>query len=119
MGRLPAKAQRLAMRSGADWFADQIEALPEDAPPVWQRLSAGDGAKGPRLYDWACLPYRGGAPGFLCTLLVRRSMTDPHEKTFYLTHAPGSTPLCDLVRIAGQRWTIESNFEQAKSLPRT
>ena len=41
--------QRLAMRPVADWFADQIEALPEDAPPVWQRLSAGDGAKGPRL----------------------------------------------------------------------
>ena len=47
------------------------------------------------------------------------ALTDPHEKTFYLTHAPGGTPLCDLVRIAGQRWTIESNFEQAKSLPRT
>ena len=28
----------------------------------WQRLSAGEGAKGPRLYDWAFLPYRGGAP---------------------------------------------------------
>jgi hypothetical protein len=21
---------------------------------AWQRLSAGDGTKGPRLYDWAC-----------------------------------------------------------------
>ena len=32
----------------------------------------------------------------------------------HLTHAPIGTPLSDLVRIAGQRWTIESNFEQAK-----
>ncbi len=30
-----------------------------DAPADgWQRLSAGDGAKGPRFYDWAWLPYR-------------------------------------------------------------
>ena len=41
-------------------------------------------------------------------------MTDPDEPTFYLTHAPTGTPLCDLVRIAGRRWTIKSNFEQAK-----
>ena len=60
------------------------------------------------------VPYRGAAPGFQCALLVRRSLADPDEPTFYLTHAPTGTPLCDLVRIAGQRWTIESNFEQAK-----
>ncbi len=106
--------QRLAMRPVADWFADQVDARPGNAPPLWQRLSAGDGAKGPRLYDWACLPYRGATQGFQCALLVRRSLTDPDEPTFYLTHAPTGTPLCDLVRIAGWRWTIESNFEQAK-----
>lgn len=106
--------QRLAMRPVTVWLADQVEARPEDAPSVWQRLSAGDGAKGPRLYDWACLPYRGAAPGFQCALLVRRSLADPDEMTFYLTHAPTGTPLCDLVRIAGRRWTIESCFEQAK-----
>ena len=106
--------QRLAMRPVAEWLTDQIDARPDDAPPVWQRLSAGDGAKGPRLYDWACLPYRGAAPGCQCALLVRRSLADPGETTFYLTHAPTGTPLCDLVRIAGRRWTIESCFEQAK-----
>jgi SRSO17 transposase len=31
-----------------------------------------------------------------------------------LTHAPGGTPLTDLVRVAGRRWSIESLFEQAK-----
>ena len=45
---------------------------------------------------------------------MRRSLADPDETTFYLTHAPAGTPLCDLVRIAGRRWTIESGFEQAK-----
>lgn len=106
--------QRLAMRPVAVWFDDQVDARPEGSPPVWQRLSAGEGAKGPRLYDWACVPYRGAAPGFQCALLVRRSLANPDEMTFSLTHAPTGTPLSDLVRIAGQRWTIESNFEQAK-----
>lgn len=106
--------QRLALRPVAVWFADPVDARPADAPPIWQRLSAGEGAKGPRLYDWACVPYRGAVRGLHCALLVRRSLADPDEMTFYLTHAPIGTPLSDLVRIAGQRWTIESNFEQAK-----
>ncbi len=99
--------QRLAMRPVTTW----IEGLPDAA---WQRLSAGDGAKGPRLYDWAHLPYNGGAPGFACALLVRRSIADPEEVTFYLTHAPQDTALAELVRVAGTRWSIESLFEQAK-----
>jgi len=99
--------QRLGLRPVATW----TENLPEGA---WQRLSAGDGAKGPRLYDWARVPYNGGADGFACALLVRRSIAAPAELTFYLTHAPEGTALDELVRVAGARWNIESCFEQAK-----
>ncbi len=99
--------QRLGLRPVTTW----IEGLPEGA---WQRLSAGEGAKGPRPYDWACVPYNGAAPGFRCALLVRRSIAKPTELTFYLTHAPEATKLAELVRVAGSRWSIESLFEQAK-----
>lgn len=99
--------QRLGFRPVTTW----IEGLPEAA---WTRLSAGGGAKGPRLYDWAYVPYRGAAEGFQAALLVRRSIADPTALTFHLTHAPAGTTLADLVRIAGTRWTIESLFEQAK-----
>jgi SRSO17 transposase len=99
--------QRLGQRPVTAW----IEGLPAGA---WQQLSAGEGAKGPRLYDWAHLPYNGAAKGFACALLVRRSVTKPEEVTFYLTHAPDGTTLAELVRIAGTRWAIESLFEQAK-----
>ncbi len=99
--------QRLAMRPVTTW----VENLPDTA---WQRFSAGDGAKGPRLYDWAHLPYNGAAPGFACALLVRRSIAKPDEAAFYLTHAPQGTTLAELVRVAGARWSIESLFEQAK-----
>ena len=75
-----------------------IKRLPRKA---WQRLSAGDGAKGPRLYDWAYIPYSGAAPGFRCGLLVRRSITKPTELTFYLTHAPEQTTETELAALFG------------------
>jgi SRSO17 transposase len=90
---------------------NRIKGLPRKA---WQRLSAGDGAKGPRLHDWVYIPYSGGAAGFQCGLPVRRSITKPTELTFYVTHAPKGTSLATLVRIAGLRWPIESLFEQSK-----
>jgi len=99
--------QRLGLRPVTSW----TKRLPKRE---WQRLSAGEGAKGPRLYDWACLPYNGAAPGFQCVLLVRRSVAKPTELAFFLTHAPEGTTSADLVRIAGSRWSIESLFEQAK-----
>jgi SRSO17 transposase len=99
--------QRLGFRPVTAWIKD----LPADA---WRRLSAGDGAKGPRLYDWACVPYRGAAPGFRCALLVRRSIAEPEELAFHLTHAPEATTLPELARVAGSRWSVESLFEQAK-----
>ena len=99
--------QYLGQRPVTSW----IENLPRKA---WQRLSAGEGTKGPRLYDWACVPVNGAAPDFQCALLVRRAIGKPSELTFYLTHAPEETALADLVRVAGTRWSIESLFEQAK-----
>jgi len=62
----------------------------------------------------AYIPYNGAAPGFQCGLLVRRSIADPTDLTFYLTHAPKDTSLAKLVQVAGLRWPIESLFEQGK-----
>ena len=80
----------------------------------WQRLSAGDGAKGPRLYDWAHKTYASLREGWCRGLLVRRSIAEPDKLTYYLTFAPEGTPVATLVRVAGSRWTIESCFEAAK-----
>lgn len=102
------KAHRLGLARVEEQAAD----LPVTA---WQRLSAGDGAKGPRRYDWAYLPYGSDAPpGWEKGLLLRRGLAAPHELAFYLTHAPHDTALADLVRIAGTRWIIEACFEAAK-----
>jgi SRSO17 transposase len=100
-------AQRLGLKPVADWLED----LPAKA---WRRLSAGDGAKGPRLYDWAWLPYAGAPEGWQKGLLIRRKLARPDAFTFYLTLAPAGTSLAELVRVAGTRWAIEACFEAAK-----
>jgi SRSO17 transposase len=89
-----------------------LATLPEDG---WTRLSAGDGAKGPRWYDWRWLPLAEPLePGWRRWLLVRRSLSTPTELTAYVIFARQDTPLEEVVRVAGTRWAIESSFEAAK-----
>ncbi len=84
-------------------------------PDAWQRRSAGDGAQGPRWYDWAWLPLDGTSPrGWGRWLLARRSVSDPTEVAYYRVFAPAGTPLDEVVRAAGSRWAIEEGFERAK-----
>ena len=89
-----------------------VEQLPSNA---WVRLSAGEGSQGPRWYDWACLrlPYATAA-GMGQWLLTRRSVSDPTELAYYRVFGPADTPVGEMVRVAGRRWTIEEGFEQAK-----
>jgi SRSO17 transposase len=81
---------------------------------AWQRLSAGDGSKGPRWYDWVCVPINGPDPGFPRWLLARRSASDPEELAYYLCAGRPGTPLAESVRGAGARWAIEECIEAAK-----
>ena len=86
--------------------------VPDDA---WHRLSAGDGAKGSRLYEWARLPLNCQyAPEWGRWLLVRRSLSEPSALSAYIAFAPADTPMATLVQVAGTRWSIESCFEAAK-----
>jgi SRSO17 transposase len=100
-----------------DWHQRQVKtvltALPEDG---WSRLSAGDGTKGPRWYDWRWLPLAAPVePGWCRWLLVRRRIREPRELQAYVVFAPQDATLAEVVRVAGTRWTIESCFEAAKS----
>jgi|SRR5256885_10209297 len=94
----------------------QVKALLASLPVEgWTRLSAGDGAKGPRWYDWRWLPLADPVdPTWRRWLLVRRSLSAPADLTAYVVFAPQPTTLEDVVRVAGSRWTVESGFEVAK-----
>jgi SRSO17 transposase len=90
-----------------------IGRLPAQA---WRRLSAGDGAKGPRLYDWACVRDDRLLPeGWAAWVLARRGIADPTEIAYYLAFGPADATVEDLVRVAGMRWTIEEALEVAKN----
>jgi SRSO17 transposase len=101
--------------------AEQIAGeLEEEA---WQRLSAGDGTKGERLYEWAYCEladleadgYDEGRSGpWTRGLLIRRSLTDG-ERAFFTTWCPAGTPIGTLVAVEGRRWAIEDAFETAKT----
>jgi SRSO17 transposase len=92
-------------------------------PSAWVCLSAGEGTKGARLYDWAYLelgdleadefnPTLSGA--WTRGLLIRRSLTDG-ELAFFSTWCPAGTPVGTLVAVEGRRWAIEDAFETAKT----
>jgi SRSO17 transposase len=81
----------------------------------WQRLSMGEGTKGPRWFDWACLPvlHRCEKDG-QHWMLIRRHPTDPSKKVYYLVFAPVGTTLSEMVEAIAARWRIEEDFETAK-----
>ena len=81
----------------------------------WHRLSAGDGAKGPRFYDWTTVAIRPlREPGKEYWLLARRSIAKPAELAYYVCFGPSGTAMAELVKVAGRRWAIEECFEEAK-----
>ena len=89
--------------------ADELAAL---APKRgWQRLSAGQGSKGQRLYDWLLIDPGNDAH----QLLVRRSINKPDELAYYIVHSNTAVPLVELVRIAGSRWAVEETFQFTKN----
>src|SRR5215208_4418925 len=76
-------------------------ALVEEAGGGWRRLSAGDGSKGPRLYEWLRLPLNPPIQeGFERWLVVRRSMEDPDELSAYTVFCGTATTLEELAKAA-------------------
>ena len=93
--------------------ADRLASGVEEC--AWVRCSAGDGAKGPRVYDWATVDIRPlREPGKGYWLLARRSLANPGEVAYYVCYGPAGTTPEELARVAGTRWAIEECFEEAK-----
>jgi SRSO17 transposase len=102
-------------------------ALAAHAPQqAWKRRSCGQGAKGPRMFDWAVAslpcpedPEYTTPPGWSRWLLVRRALTrnakGEHELAYYLCCAPAGTTDEDLIRVAGSRWAVEVGHRWCRS----
>ena len=100
--------QRLGFKPVADWLED----VPAGTLAAAERRRRRQGAAAVRL---------GLAALWLgCRRRLAEGAADPPQAgaargfTFYLTLAPDTAELSDLVRVAGTRWTIEACFEAAK-----
>lgn len=81
----------------------------------WNRISAGKGAKGERVYDWAWVritPPADEAVGHHW-LLIRANITTG-ERAYYRCWSPTRVDLKALVRVAGIRWSVEECFQAGK-----
>ena len=92
-------------------------------PGAWQRLSAGEGTKGPRFHDWAYCEladldadeYNETRSGLWTRgLLIRRNISDG-DLAFFTTWCPAGTDIQALVAVEGRRWAIEDSFETTKN----
>ena len=94
-----------------------ITELPAEA---WARRSAGAGAHGLRLSDWARIELLAGFdPGWARWVLARRSIPkgadEAAELAFYVCAGPAETTLAQLIAVAGGRWRVEECFQGAKN----
>jgi SRSO17 transposase len=97
----------------------RVDRLADEVPPdQWQRLSVGDGSKGPREFDWARVQLsRPEQAGWQSWLVVRRSLISgehPAELAYVLVFAPGATTLPEMATAIGSRWSVEQCFEEGK-----
>lgn len=84
----------------------------------WQRLSAGAGSKGSRLFDWGFVEIAGPEKEeWKHWLVIRRSLVsgaEPADVAYFLVFAPHFTTLDEMVTAIGSRWTVEQCFEEGK-----
>jgi SRSO17 transposase len=113
-----SSGERLMVEWGGYARADALLSRVEEGG--WLRLSAGEGSKGPRLYEWALVPLwrlqlDGETRAWGHWMLVRRSLDEPKDLAYYVVFARREgTTLEALARVAGTRWRVESCFEEAK-----
>lgn len=90
----------------------RVDTIAQSLPNLaWERISAGSGSKGERLYDWTMIS-RWQEHGWSHGLLVRRSIEEKPEHAYYRFSAPTQKATLEtLVRVAGQRWQIEQAFQ--------
>lgn len=91
----------------------RVDALAAAQPTFgWQRISAGAGSKGPRLYSWLLIDIDSAVPGHEWIMVRRNDSTQ--ELAYYRCWSAQPVALQTLVRVAGRRWTIEESFQAAK-----
>ncbi len=83
----------------------------------WYRRQVSEGAKGPIVYEFTrrqVILAAEGLPQKTVWLLIRRTIGDEPEYSYFISNAASSTRLKTLVWLSGMRWAIEQCFEETK-----
>jgi len=84
----------------------------------WYRRKVSEGTKGPIVYEYTrrrIILSTDGLPQKTVWLLIRRTLSDDPEYSYFISNASSSTRLKTLVWLSGLRWAIEQCFEEAKT----
>jgi SRSO17 transposase len=84
----------------------------------WYRRKVSEGTKGPIEYEFTkrrIVLSRQGLPHKTVWLLVRRTIGEEPQYSYFLSNAPASIKLPTLIWLSGLRWAIEQCFEETKT----
>ena len=84
----------------------------------WYRRQVSEGTKGPIVYEFTrrrVVLSAEGLPEKTVWLVIRRTIGDDPQYSFFVSNASGSTRLKTLLWLSGLRWAIEQCFEETKT----
>jgi len=84
----------------------------------WYRRKVSEGTKGPIVYEFTrrrVILSGAGLPQKTVWLLIRRTLGDDPQYSYFISNASSSSRLKTLVWLSGLRWAIEQCFEESKT----
>jgi SRSO17 transposase len=84
----------------------------------WYRREVSEGSKGPIVYEFTrrqVVLCHDGLPQKTVWLLIRRTLGDNPDYSYFICNASSSVRLKTLIWLSGLRWSIEQCFEEAKT----
>jgi len=96
-----------------------VEALAKNTNDYfWYRRKVSEGTKGPIVYEFSrrrVILAAAGLPKKSVWLLIRRTLGEDPQYSFFISNAMSSTRLRTLVWLSGLRWAIEQCFQETKT----
>lgn len=84
----------------------------------WYRQKVSEGTKGPIVYEFTrrrVILSGEGLPQKAVWLLVRRTLGDKPEYSYFISNAQSAVRFRTLIWLSGLRWAIEQCFEETKT----
>ncbi len=83
----------------------------------WYRRKVSEGTKGPIEYEFTkrrVVLHKGGLPDKVVWLIIKRTLGDKPEYSYFISNASTSTRMKTFVWLSGLRWSIEQCFRECK-----